>query len=169
MARADDLVDNHRVAGLATAGLVLLIDQIAKWTVTYPFGLTGGKVITLSPIFNLRWVPNFGTAMHLLVADGPVGRWLLIGMTSLIACGVLVWLWRAHRLVETCALGLIFGGAISNILDRIRLGHVIDYADLHFGEIRPFLIFNIADAAISIGVLLLVISAVGDETRAVRS
>jgi signal peptidase II len=146
----------------------LLIDQVAKWAVTYPFGLTGGKVITLSPIFNLRWVPNVGTAMHLVVADGPVARWLLVGMTSLIALGVLVWMWRANRLLEAFALGLVFGGAVSNILDRIRLGHVIDYADLHFGEIRPFLIFNIADAAISIGVLLLVISVVGGPTRAVR-
>ena len=57
------------------------------------------------------------------------------------------------------ALGLVLGGALGNIIDRVRLGFVIDYADLHFGEWRPFLIFNLADAAITIGVLILLARA----------
>ena len=60
---------------------------------------------------------------------------------------------------DVAALGLVLGGAIGNIVDRVRLGYVVDYADLHFGEWRPFLIFNLADAAITIGVLILLARA----------
>ncbi|MFM5907875.1 MAG: signal peptidase II, partial [Novosphingobium sp.] len=55
---------------------------------------------------------------------------------------------------DILALGLVLGGALGNIVDRVRLGYVADYLDLHFGEFRPFMIFNLADAAISIGVLI---------------
>ena len=61
--------------------------------------------------------------------------------------------------LHVAALGLVLGGAIGNIVDRVRLGYVVDYADLHFGEWRPFLIFNLADAAITIGVLILLARA----------
>ena len=61
--------------------------------------------------------------------------------------------------ILSAALGLVLGGALGNILDRIRLGYVVDFADLHFGEWRPFLVFNIADAAITIGVLILLVRA----------
>ena len=54
---------------------------------------------------------------------------------------------------------MVLGGALGNIVDRVRLGYVVDYADLHFGEFRPFLVFNVADAAITIGVLLLLVRA----------
>jgi signal peptidase II len=56
-------------------------------------------------------------------------------------------------------LGMVLGGAVGNILDRTRFGHVVDYADLHFGNWHPFLVFNVADAAITVGVLLLVLRA----------
>ena len=57
------------------------------------------------------------------------------------------------------ALGMVLGGALGNILDRVRLGYVVDYADLHFGTFRPFLVFNVGDAAISIGVVILLLRA----------
>ena len=62
---------------------------------------------------------------------------------------------RERKLGDVLALALVLGGALGNILDRIRFGYVVDYADLHFGTFRPFLIFNLADAAITIGVLLI--------------
>jgi signal peptidase II len=82
-------------------------------------------------------------------------RWGLVAMTGLIACGVLVWILRERAKWDIVALGSVLGGALGNIVDRFSLGFVIDYADLHFGEFRPFLIFNIADAAITLGVVLL--------------
>jgi signal peptidase II len=71
----------------------------------------------------------------------------------------LVWLWREKRRDDAIALGFVLGGALGNILDRIRLGYVLDFADLHFGDIHPFLVFNVADAAITVGVLLLLVRA----------
>ena len=80
-------------------------------------------------------------------------------MTAAIATFVAVWLWREKRRDDTIALALVLGGALGNILDRSRLGYVVDFADLHFGEWRPFLVFNVGDAAITIGVLLLLVRA----------
>jgi signal peptidase II len=68
---------------------------------------------------------------------------------------VTVWLLREKRLGDILPLGMVLGGALGNIRDRARLGYVLDYADLHFGTIRPFLIFNVADACITIGVLII--------------
>jgi len=66
-----------------------------------------------------------------------------------------VWLLREKHLPEVAALGMVLGGALGNIHDRATLGYVVDYADLHFGDFRPFQIFNLADAAISIGVVII--------------
>jgi signal peptidase II len=82
-------------------------------------------------------------------------RWLLVAVTGLIALVVLVWMMREKALAEIFALALVLGGALGNIYDRATRGYVIDYADLHFGTFRPFLIFNVADAAITIGVLII--------------
>jgi len=94
-----------------------------------------------------------------LNAETEVGRWMLVILTAAIAIGVAVWIGREKLRGDQFALGLILGGAIGNILDRIRFGYVVDFADLHFGEFRPFLIFNVADAAISIGVAILLLRA----------
>jgi signal peptidase II len=86
-------------------------------------------------------------------------RWLLVLLTAGIAAGVLWWMLREKKRPDVVALGLVLGGALGNILDRTRLGYVVDFADLHFGNWRPFLVFNVADAAITIGVLILLIRA----------
>ena len=92
-------------------------------------------------------------------AESDFGRWLLVAGTALIAGFVGWWLWREKRRDDSAALALILGGALGNIVDRARLGYVVDFADLHFGEWRPFLVFNVGDAAITIGVLLLLVRA----------
>lgn len=86
-------------------------------------------------------------------------RWLLVGLTALIAGVVAVWMWREKLRGDVLALSLVLGGALGNIVDRVRYGYVVDYADLHFGTFRPFYIFNLADAAITIGVLILLARA----------
>lgn len=148
-----------RAVGLVSAGAALAADQIAKWLVTYPLALSARGVIELLPIFNLRWAENRGVSMSLLIADGPLGRLLLVGLTGAIALGVLLWMWRERAPANALALGLILGGAFGNIADRLRLGYVVDFLDLHFGVWRPFFIFNTADCAISIGVGILLVRA----------
>ena len=86
-------------------------------------------------------------------------RWLLVGLTALIAGGVAWWMVREQNRNDLFALSLVLGGALGNIVDRVRFGYVVDYADLHFGEWRPFLVFNVADAAITIGVVILLLRA----------
>jgi signal peptidase II len=150
---------NHRALGFGLASIIFALDQLTKWIVTYPLELQTRGEIRLLKIFDLRWVENRGVSMGFLHADGEVGRWLLVALTAMISVGVVVWLWREQRRDDATALAFVLGGALGNILDRIRFGYVVDFADLHFGEWRPFLIFNVGDAAITIGVLLLLFRA----------
>jgi signal peptidase II len=115
--------------------------------------------IEILPFFDLRWVENRGVSMGVLTANNDTMRWLLVAMTTAIALFVAIWLWREKRRDDAWGLALVLGGALGNIVDRIRFGYVVDFADLHFGAWRPFLVFNVADAAITIGVLLLLLRA----------
>jgi signal peptidase II len=124
-----------------------------------PLQLQSVRQIELLPIFNLTWTENNGISLGLLNASTETGRWLLVAMTAAIAIGVAVWIVREKQRGDLIALGMILGGALGNILDRVRFGYVVDFADLHFGAFRPFLIFNVADAAISIGVVILLLRA----------
>ena len=151
----------NRSVALVVAFLIFVFDQASKWVIKYPLNLEGqpDRTITITSFFNLRWVENPGVSLGLLTADSEMARWLLVGMTSVIAVLVALWLWRERRRDDSFALGLILGGALGNILDRSRFGYVVDFADLHIGEWRPFLVFNVGDAAITIGVLLLLVRA----------
>src|SRR5881398_3749011 len=149
-----------RSLGFAVALLVFVLDQLVKWVVTHPLGLNQiGDQLVLLPIFNFTYTRNEGISLGLLNATNPVGRWMLVAMTAAIAVGVAYWIGRERYRVEQAALGMVLGGALGNILDRIRFGYVVDFADLHFGDFRPFLVFNIGDAAISIAVLILLLRA----------
>lgn len=144
-----------RARGFAIAALTLAIDQASKWAMLGPLRLPEIGQITLLPIFNFTFTMNTGVSLGLLTAGSDAQRWALVGMTAAIAVAVLVWLLREKRPGDIAALGLILGGAIGNIIDRATLGYVVDFLDLHFGSFRPFLVFNIADAAITIGVLII--------------
>jgi len=113
----------------------------------------------LLPIFNLTYTENQGISLGLLNATNPVGRWMLVAVTAAIAVGVAVWIGREKHRLDQAALGMVLGGALGNILDRTRFGYVVDFADLHFGDFRPFLVFNVGDAAISIAVVILLMRA----------
>jgi len=138
---------------------ILIADQVTKWIVIGPLDLQRVQQIVLLPIFNLTWVQNFGISLGLAQAQNDTQRWLLVAMTGVIAAVVAWWIRREAKSGDRLALGLVLGGALGNIVDRIRLGYVVDFLDLHFGEVRPFYVFNVADAAISIGVLILLLRA----------
>ena len=138
---------------------IFVFDQLTKWLMIGPLALRERGQIELLPIFNLTWVENRGISLGLFTADSEVGRWLLVAMTAAIAIGVAWWIRREESRGDQYALALVLGGALGNIVDRVRFGYVVDFADLHFGGFRPFLVFNVADAAISIGVITLLIRA----------
>lgn len=144
-----------RALGFAVAGLLFGADQASKWAVIHRLDLPRREMIGLLPVFNLTWAENRGVSLGLFTAGSDGGRWALVGMTALIALGVLVWLLREKHSGETLALGMVLGGALGNIVDRVSRGFVVDFLDLHFGSYRPFMIFNLADVAITLGVLII--------------
>ena len=149
-----------RSVGTLVALVVFALDQLAKWLVTGPLGVNRvGDQLVLLPIFQFTYTENEGISLGLLNATTEVGRWMLVGLTSAIAIGVAYWMGREKNRIDRVALGMVLGGALGNILDRTLHGYVVDFADLHFGAWRPFLIFNIGDAAISIGVVILLLRA----------
>jgi signal peptidase II len=161
---------NNRL-GFIVALVVFALDQLAKWWVTGPLGVNhlGDEYYVLS-FFQFTYTENNGISLGLLNATTEIGRWMLVALTSAIAVGVTIWMFREKDRVYQLALGLVLGGALGNILDRTLHGYVVDFADLHVswipkalclsfdnGECRPFLIFNVGDAAISIGVVILLL------------
>lgn len=144
----------YRTQGLLLAALVFAIDVAVKYLVVFQLKLQHKEVIEVLPFFRLTWAPNYGVSLGMLTATSPEMRWLLVAMTSGIALVVLVWMLRERKPADIVPLALVLGGAAGNIRDRVGRGFVIDYADFHIGGFTPF-IFNIADAAISIGVVII--------------
>ena len=149
------LFTRNRLIGLAIAAIVAFVDQAVKLYVVGPLALRQVGQIELLPFFDLTYAENRGVSLGMFQASNMETRWLLVLLTAGIAVVVLVWMMRERKLGDIAGLALILGGALGNIRDRFDLGYVIDYADLHIGSFRPFLIFNIADAAITIGVVII--------------
>ena len=150
----------NRGIGLVIAAAIYAIDQWVKRLVVGPLGLIAeGYQREVLPFFDLTRSHNRGVSLGMFTAQSVEMRWALVAVTALIAVVVLVWLLRERKLFDIVGLALILGGALGNIHDRYSFGYVIDYADLHFGTFRPFLIFNVADAAISIGVVIILARA----------
>ncbi|KQW83219.1 signal peptidase II [Brevundimonas sp. Root1279] len=141
-------------AAYGFALLVIVIDQLTKAWVLSGIDLREvGRVLVWPPIFNFTWVENRGVSFGLF-GDGSA-RWMLSAF-SLGVAGVLAW-WatRADRRMLITAIGLVMGGAIGNVIDRIRFGFVVDFLDFSGTGVFPW-VFNVADAAITVGVVLLV-------------
>ena len=138
--------------GLAAA--VTLLDQLSKWWILNVVHLDLKGQVPVLPVFRLTMVMNPGVSFGLLRADTALGRGLLVGAAAIVVVALVIWARRADRPLFATALGLVIGGALgNNLIDRARLGEVIDFLDfsgLHF----PW-VFNVADSAISVGVVLL--------------
>jgi signal peptidase II len=139
---------------------VFIADQLSKWFVADPLGLViEGQQLKLIPIFDLTRVHNYGISLGLAQAQNDTHRWLLVALTATIAVGVAAWIRKEEQRGDRLALAMILGGALGNIVDRVQFGYVVDFLDLHFGGWRPFYVFNVGDAAISIGVVILLLRA----------
>jgi signal peptidase II len=138
----------------ATAALAIVLDQVSKFWVTRILDLEYRPPIEVLPIFRLSMVHNQGVSFGLFKAHADTMRWVLVVLSVVIVALLVGWARKVERRITAVALGLIIGGAIgNNWIDRVRFGWVIDFLDfsgLHF----PW-VFNIADSAISIGVVLL--------------
>ena len=151
------------VAGLG--GLVLALDQISKvWILG---ALSAARpAIEVTPFLNFVLVWNRGISFGLFDRDSAWQPWLLIGLSLAIVAGMLIWLRLERGRWVTLSVGLIAGGAVGNAVDRARLGAVVDFVDFHLGGWH-FATFNVADAAITCGVaLLLAVSLFGARKNA---
>ena len=139
---------------LAVSLAIVIADLATKMWVTRAFA--PGEVLTVTPFFNLVLVHNTGAAFSFLAGAGGWQRWFFMAVSVVVSISI-VWMLRRHhgdRLMAT-ALALVLGGALGNLYDRVTLGQVVDFVQLHAaGYYWPA--FNVADSAISIGVVLLV-------------
>ena len=150
----------NRALAYGLAFLIFVADQLSKWFVNGPLGLVvEGQQLKLLPIFDLTRVHNYGISLGLAQAQNDTHRWLLVAVTAAIAVGVAWWIRKEQQRGDQLALAMILGGALGNIVDRVQFGYVVDFLDLHFGTFRPFYVFNVGDAAISIGVVILLLRA----------
>jgi len=145
----------NRFKGIVLAIAVMIVDQLVKWYMLAGLELRRVGVIDILPFFDLRYAENRGISYGFLTADSLESRILLFLLTGAIALGVLIWMMRENKFGDIAALALVLGGALGNIIDRVRFTYVVDYADFHLGAWRPFAVFNLADAAITAGVVLL--------------
>lgn len=138
--------------GLAIAGLVVVLDQLTKWAI-----LTWlDRAVALTPFFNLVVVWNRGVSFGMLDSASRLGPWILSGLALAVVVLLLGWLRRVDHPLTSAGLGLIIGGAIGNVIDRVRFGAVIDFLDFHaLGWHWPA--FNVADSAIFVGAVLLLV------------
>ncbi|MGB3722224.1 MAG: signal peptidase II [Pacificimonas sp.] len=140
------------------AAIVFIADQLSKWWIISGLKLESLGSVPLLPFLSFTWVENRGVAMGLFQAEADIGRWLLVILTGAIAAAIIWWINSERDSTDLAAMGIILGGAIGNIVDRVRLGYVADFVHLHWGD-WSFYVFNVADAAITIGVGLLLLRA----------
>jgi len=142
---------------LLLAVLVIVLDQYSKWLVLQHFELY--QTLRLTSWFNLTLAYNTGAAFSFLNDAGGWQRWLFVVLAVIISGVLLVWLRRAQQLrLQALALALVIGGAIGNVIDRVRLGYVVDFIDWHYRDWH-WPVFNLADSAITLGVVLLIVDS----------
>ena len=151
------------VTAYAFALIIIVLDQITKaWMIGMDLREVG-QIPVWPGVFNFSWVENTGVSFGLF--GGGSARW---GLTifSIVVSGVLAW-WalKSDRRLLTSAIGLVMGGALGNVIDRIRFGYVVDFLDFSQTGVFPW-VFNVADSAITVGVILLILDSVISERSA---
>jgi signal peptidase II len=139
--------------------IILILDQITKtWVSTH---LSFNQPINILPYFDLRLLHNTGAAWSILADQGGWQRWFLSLLAIIVSIVIMVWLTRLDSKQRwlACALALILGGALGNVMDRIIYGYVVDFIDIYY-QAWHWPAFNIADIGISIGAVMLLIDAI---------
>ncbi|MFP6741564.1 MAG: signal peptidase II [Alphaproteobacteria bacterium] len=142
--------------GLGIAAAVAVADQVVKWWAMDAL-MVAAQAIEVLPFFNLVMVWNRGISFGMF-GGGALPPWLLAAFAGAIAVGLGIWLARVETRLLAVGIGLVIGGALGNIVDRLRFGAVADFLDFHVAGYH-WPAFNLADAAITIGVVLLLIDA----------
>ena len=151
-------------AWLLLSALVVLADQITKSYITTHYGEF--EFTPVLPILDITLMHNVGAAFSFLATASGWQRWVFIGLAVAVSIAIVAWLWRmprAHRLLAA-GLALVLGGAVGNVIDRIRLGYVVDFIHFHWDR-AYFPAFNVADSAITVGAACLLLDALIEPRR----
>ncbi|MEO7207243.1 MAG: signal peptidase II [Steroidobacteraceae bacterium] len=150
---------NRAARWLFLSACIVLADQISKSYIAQRFGEF--EHISVLPILDITRMHNVGAAFSFLASASGWQRWLFIGLAAVVSSGIIVWLLRlksaAHGLLA-CGLALVLAGALGNLIDRIRLGYVVDFIHFHWNG-AYFPAFNVADSAITVGAACLLLDA----------
>lgn len=150
--------------GLTIAGLVVVLDQLTKWWILEHVMQPIPHVVEVTPFFNLVLAWNPGVSFGMFSNETAVMPYILSAVALAIVVVLVGWLRSADRMLVALSIGMIIGGAIGNVVDRLRFGAVADFLDFHaFGW--HFWAFNVADTGISVGVALLILDGLlaGDD------
>lgn len=137
--------------GILAAIVVFAADQLSKYWVLYGLDLPERGQVPVLPFLSLTMVWNQGVTFGLLHQNTAYGPWILAGVSLAVVVALALWLRRAESLLVAVAIGSIAGGAVGNVLDRVRFGAVVDFLHLHAGG-WSWYVFNVADTAIVCGV-----------------
>lgn len=151
------------------AAAVVVVDQLTKALIVSRFQLY--EVMDVLPVLEITRLQNTGAAFSMLAGASGWQRWFFVVLAVGISSGLTYWLRRLPRdssWFMPVALTLVMGGALGNAVDRVRLGHVIDFLYFHWGD-AYFPAFNVADSCITVGACLLVLDAILDSRRARRA
>jgi signal peptidase II len=159
---------NPRDLGLAVAAGALVLDQVSKLLLLFAFGfidMVPGETIHVLPFFNLVMVWNPGVSYGLFPASGPLGTAVLVVFQVIAVAGLGWWMWDSDRRSLTIGQGLVIGGALGNVIDRLIYGKVADFFHFYaFGY--SWYVFNIADVAITFGAMALMYDVLKPEPQA---
>lgn len=147
-----------RVLGFSLAVAAAVVDQASKWWILEVLMNPVPRIVEVTGFFNLTLGWNPGVSFGMFQHDAEIMPYLLSGVAVVAAAVIGRWLWTAENRVQAAALGLVIGGALGNVVDRLRFGAVCDFLDFHYAGVH-FWTFNTADVAISVGVGLLLIDA----------
>lgn len=148
--------------GLVTIILSLLADLVSKFFIDTKFVVD--EYVTVNDYFNLVKVWNTGVSFSMFNSYGDFGSYVLIGLALAVCCGLLYWMYHETDKIRIACLGLIVGGALGNVLDRVRYGAVMDFLDFHFATYH-WPAFNLADSFICVGAAVLILLEIRDNKR----
>jgi signal peptidase II len=146
----------NKITWLWLSLFVIVTDQLSKWAIVQRFELY--ERIEINALLNITRLHNFGAAFSFLGDQDGWQRWFFVGLAVVVTIVIVVWLRRLPKQGHhwlAASLGLIVGGAVGNVIDRVHYGYVVDFIQVHWQD-AYFPTFNVADIAISVGAFLLI-------------
>ncbi len=151
-------VRNPAWIGYGLAVVIIVVDQLAKSWVLNDLQLGDGRSVPVFGPLHFSLVRNQGVSFGLFQGSD-LGRWILTGFSLAVSIGLAIWALRLDKVLTGLAVGLIMGGALGNVIDRVRYGSVVDFVDVTRTHVFPW-VFNVADSAITVGVILLLAESI---------